>query len=73
MIAFKIGQNVNDPLQMYLSDIMTVAVNLVGTPGISVPAGESEGLPVGLQLMAAQREDRELLRLAKATEGLLHA
>lgn len=73
MTAFKIGQNVNDPLQMYLADIMTVAVNLVGTPAISVPAGESEGLPVGLQLMAAQRQDRDLLRLAKKTQELLYA
>jgi len=73
MTAFKIGENVNDPLQMYLADIMTVAVNLVGAPGISIPAGESDGLPVGLQLMAAQRQDRPLLELAKATEELLHA
>jgi aspartyl-tRNA(Asn)/glutamyl-tRNA(Gln) amidotransferase subunit A len=73
MTAFKIGENTNDPLQMYLADIMTVAVNLVGTPGVSVPAGESNGLPVGLQLMAAQRQDRSLLQLAKTMEELLHA
>lgn len=73
MIAFKLGENVNDPLQMYLADIMTVGVSLVGSPAIVVPAGESEGLPVGLQLMAAQRQDRPLLQLAKATEELLHA
>ncbi len=69
--AFKIGQNVNDPLQMYLSDVMTVAVNLVGTPAISLPVAKSGGLPVGLQLMAPQRADRELLILAKQTEELL--
>lgn len=69
--AFKIGQNVNDPLQMYLSDVMTVAANLVGIPAISLPAGKSGGLPVGLQLMARQRADRELLMLAKQTEELL--
>lgn len=73
MTAFKIGENVNDPLQMYLADIMTVAPNLVGTPSISIPAGESDGLPVGLQLMAAHRRDRSLLELAKATEELIHA
>lgn len=73
MTAFKIGENTNDPLQMYLADIMTVGVSLVGSPAIVVPAGESEGLPVGLQLMAAQRQDRPLLELAKATEELLHA
>lgn len=69
--AFKIGQNAEDPLQMYLTDIMTVAANLAGIPAISLPAGTSEGLPVGLQLMAAQRKDKELLAVAKATEGLL--
>ncbi len=69
--AFKIGQNANDPLQMYLSDIMTVAADLVGNAAISIPAGESEGLPVGLQLMAPQKADRELLALAKRTEELL--
>ncbi len=69
--AFKIGQNSDDPLQMYLADILTVAANLVGIPAISVPAGEIDGLPVGLQLMAPQRADRELLAVAKQTEELL--
>jgi len=70
-IAFKIGENVSDPLKMYLTDIMTVAVNLVGVPAISIPAGKSDGMPVGLQLMAPQRKDKSLLELAKATEELL--
>jgi aspartyl-tRNA(Asn)/glutamyl-tRNA(Gln) amidotransferase subunit A len=70
MTAFKIGENANDPLQMYLADIMTVAVSLAGIPAISVPCGESEGLPVGIQLMAPQRADRELLALAASVEGL---
>lgn len=69
--AFKIGQNAHDPLQMYLTDIMTVAANLVGVPAISIPAGMSGGLPVGLQLIAPQRADRALLGIAKATEELL--
>jgi aspartyl-tRNA(Asn)/glutamyl-tRNA(Gln) amidotransferase subunit A len=69
--AFKIGQNAHDPLQMYLTDIMTVAVNLVGIPAVSIPAGAAENLPVGLQLMAAQTHDRALLSVAKATEELL--
>jgi aspartyl-tRNA(Asn)/glutamyl-tRNA(Gln) amidotransferase subunit A len=69
--AFKIGQNSSDPLQMYLSDVMTVAANLVGNPSISLPAGLSNDLPVGLQLMASQRADRELLALAKQMEELL--
>lgn len=69
--AFKIGANADDPLQMYLCDIMTVAPNMVGNPAISVPAGLSNGLPVGLQLMAPQRRDHELLALAHQTEELL--
>lgn len=69
--AFKIGANANDPLQMYLSDVLTVGANLVGNPAISLPVGQLSDLPVGLQLMAPQRKDRELLALAKRTEELL--
>jgi aspartyl-tRNA(Asn)/glutamyl-tRNA(Gln) amidotransferase subunit A len=69
--AFKIGENANDPLQMYLADIMTVGASLAGIPAIVLPAGVAAGLPVGLQLMAAQRHDRELLQLAKQTEEIL--
>lgn len=69
--AFKIGEKADDPLQLYLEDIMTVAVNLAGVPAISIPAGMSEGLPVGLQLMAPQRQDAELLTIAKLTEDVL--
>lgn len=69
--AFKIGENAEDPLQMYLTDIMTVAVNLAGIPAVSVPVGTSNDMPVGLQLMAAQRNDKQLLMAAQAAEGLL--
>jgi aspartyl-tRNA(Asn)/glutamyl-tRNA(Gln) amidotransferase subunit A len=69
--AFKIGQNVNDPLAMYLADVMTVGANLAGLPAISLPIGLSDGLPVGLQLIAPQKADRALLGLAKAAEGAL--
>lgn len=69
--AFPIGANAADPLQMYLTDIMTVAVNLVGVPAISIPAGKVDGLPVGLQLIAPQHNDRALLTIAKKTEELL--
>ena len=68
--AFKIGQNTADPLQMYLIDIMTVAANLTGVPGISIPCGSVDGMPVGLQIMAPQRADRALLSAAKAYEEL---
>jgi aspartyl-tRNA(Asn)/glutamyl-tRNA(Gln) amidotransferase subunit A len=50
---------------------MTVAVNLAGVPAISLPAGMSDNLPVGLQLMAQQRKDAELLTVAKLTEDVL--
>lgn len=69
--AFKIGENAHDPLQMYLTDIMTVGANLAGIPAISIPAGDVKGLPVGLQLMAAQGKDRALLGVAKATERVI--
>lgn len=71
MTAFKIGEHSKDPMQMYLTDIMTVAVNMAGIPAISIPAGTKDGLPVGLQIMANQRQDRSLLGFAKATEELL--
>lgn len=68
--AFKIGENTSDPLSMYLGDIMTVAASLVGIPAVSVPCGEVDGLPVGLQFMAPQRKDHELLQIAHEFEEL---
>ncbi len=50
-VAFGIGENINDPITMYMSDILTIPVNLAGLPGMSVPAGLSEDMPVGLQIM----------------------
>ncbi len=69
--AFAIGKNAEDPLAMYLTDIMTVAVNLVGVPAVSIPAGLSKGMPVGMQLIGPQKADRALLGLADETERLL--
>ncbi len=66
--AFEVGEHSNDPLEMYLIDIMTVAANLVGAPSISIPAGDSEGLPVGMQLITPQNKDKFLLEIAKTTE-----
>ena len=68
--AFRIGQNSTDPLAMYLGDIMTVGASMVGVPAISVPCGEVEGLPIGLQIIAPQRKDKELLSLAKEYEEM---
>ncbi len=69
--AFKIGENSQDPLKMYLEDLMTVAVSLAGIPAISIPAGTSDGLPVGLQIMGPQRSDRKLLQFAAYAERIL--
>lgn len=69
--AFKIGENTDDPLKMYLTDIMTVAANLSGVPSISIPAGFVDNLPVGLQLMAAQQNDRALLGVSSGIEELI--
>ena len=68
---FKIGEKTDDPLQMYLADLLMAGSNLVGIPAISVPAGLSGGLPVGLQIMAPQQADRALLALAKRAEEVL--
>lgn len=67
--AFKIGEKVNDPLQMYLSDIFTIPVNLAGTCGLSLPCGMSEnGLPIGLQLIGKPFAEDEILQAAYAFE-----
>lgn len=68
--AFKLGENTDDPIKMYLADIMTVPASLAGLPAISVPAGKtSDGLPVGVQLTGWRRDDARLLALAKTMEA----
>ncbi len=63
--AFKIGEKMNDPLEMYLTDIYTVNLNLAGLPGISIPFGESEeGLPIGVQLIGNYFHEKPLLNIA---------
>jgi aspartyl-tRNA(Asn)/glutamyl-tRNA(Gln) amidotransferase subunit A len=67
--AFKIGEKVNDPLQMYLSDIFTIPVNLAGTCAMSLPAGFSNsGLPIGLQLIGKPFDEETILRAGYAFE-----
>ena len=64
--AFKLGEKVNDPVAMYLEDLMSVSLNLAGVPGLAIPAGETpEGLPVGLQLVGPRRSDKSLIEFAK--------
>lgn len=70
MVPFKIGERTKDPLAMYLTDIQTVAANISGNPAISLPAGETNGLPVGFQMIGNYKDDRRLLSVAKAFEGL---
>lgn len=68
--AFKLGELVDDPLQMYLNDIYTIGANLAGIPGISLPAGlSSAGLPIGVQLLAPAFEEERLLRVSRMFEA----
>ena len=67
-VAFRIGAKVNDPLSMYLNDVFTLPVNIAGLPGISIPCGLSEGLPVGLQVIAKHYNEATLFRVAAAYE-----
>jgi aspartyl-tRNA(Asn)/glutamyl-tRNA(Gln) amidotransferase subunit A len=68
VVAFPIGARVDDPLAMYVLDVLTLGANLAGLPGISLPCGTSEGLPVGLQVLAPQWGDATALRVARAYE-----
>jgi aspartyl-tRNA(Asn)/glutamyl-tRNA(Gln) amidotransferase subunit A len=67
-VAFKIGAKMQDPLLMYLNDACTLPVNIAGLPGISVPCGLSEGLPVGLQVIGRAFDEATVLRVADAFE-----
>ena len=69
--AFKIGEKADDPLSMYLADIYTVAVKLAGLPGLSLPAGKTNGLPVGLQIIGNHFEENKILAIAQELEKML--
>ncbi len=65
-VPFKIGEKVDDPLQMYLSDVCTLPINIAGLPAISVPAGFANGLPIGMQIIAKPFAEETLLKIAHA-------
>lgn len=67
-VAFKIGEKTGNPLQMYLSDVCTIPVNLAGLPGISLPCGLSGGLPIGLQIIGKPFDEATLLQASYAFE-----
>ncbi|ALC83923.1 MULTISPECIES: Asp-tRNA(Asn)/Glu-tRNA(Gln) amidotransferase subunit GatA [Bacillus] len=66
--AFKIGEKTSDPLTMYANDILTIPVNLAGVPGISVPCGFTNGLPLGLQIIGKHFDEKTVYRVAHAFE-----
>ncbi|TDL66245.1 Asp-tRNA(Asn)/Glu-tRNA(Gln) amidotransferase subunit GatA [Rhodococcus qingshengii] len=66
--AFKIGENIDNPLTMYANDILTIPVNLAGVPGISVPCGFDNGLPLGLQIIGKHFDEATIYRVAHAFE-----
>ncbi|MYA61097.1 MAG: Asp-tRNA(Asn)/Glu-tRNA(Gln) amidotransferase subunit GatA [Dehalococcoidia bacterium] len=67
-VAFELGAKTADPVQMYLSDVLTLPANIAGIPGISVPAGMSDGLPVGLQILGKALGEETIFRIAHALE-----
>ena len=67
--AFKLGEKVDDPVAMYLEDLMSVSLNLAGVPGLAIPAGKTNGgLPIGLQIVGPRRSDKSLIEFAKVLE-----
>jgi aspartyl-tRNA(Asn)/glutamyl-tRNA(Gln) amidotransferase subunit A len=70
-VAFELGAKTADPLAMYLCDVLTIPPNMAGLPGLSIPCGLSEGLPVGLQLIGPQFSENLLFRTAYALEHAL--
>ncbi|GAB4083372.1 Asp-tRNA(Asn)/Glu-tRNA(Gln) amidotransferase subunit GatA [Myceligenerans cantabricum] len=69
--AFKFGEKLDDPLAMYLNDVATIPANLAGVPGLSVPNGLSDGLPVGFQVLAPAKADDRMYRVGAALEAAL--
>lgn len=67
-VAFRLGEKVEDPLQMYLQDVFTLSLNLAGLCGISIPCGFAEGLPIGVQVLGGAYQEETILRVAYAYE-----
>lgn len=67
-VPFKIGEKVDDPLQMYLSDVCTLPINIAGVPAISIPAGFAKGLPIGMQIISKPFAEEIILKIAYAYE-----
>ncbi len=65
-VPFKIGEKTDDPLQMYLSDVCTLPINIAGLPAISIPAGFADGLPIGMQIIGKPFAEETLLKIAYA-------
>ncbi len=65
-VPFKIGEKVDDPLQMYLSDVFTIPVNIAGLPAITIPAGFADGLPIGMQIIGKPFSEETILKIAYA-------
>jgi aspartyl-tRNA(Asn)/glutamyl-tRNA(Gln) amidotransferase subunit A len=70
-VAFRLGEKTENPLAMYLADVLTIPSNMAGMPGMSIPCGLSEGLPVGLQLIGPQFSENTLFRVGHALERAL--
>ena len=71
ILPYKIGEKADDPLAMYLVDVYSVPVNLVGLPGISVPAGMASNLPVGMQMISPPFREDLLFAVGKSFEKLV--
>jgi len=67
-VPFKLGEKVDDPIQMYLSDVCTLPINIAGLPAIAVPAGFADGLPIGMQIIGKPFDEKTILRIAFAYE-----